>query len=337
MSAYGLKILATGSARPSRIVHNDDLAKIVDTSDEWIFPRTGIRTRYFCAEGETATTLGIEAARRALRASGLAPEDIDCLVCGTTSGEYACPSLACLIQRDLGIREDVPAVDVNAACTGFIYALETARGMMTGMKLDQDAQDGREGGCAGQNPSGNRKYRALVVGAEHLSKYLDMTDRTTCVLFGDGAGAAVVELTQGLPYAGMLGARGGMEICVEGPGAEPSRLKMDGTAVFRFATEALCRCVNVLLEKSGMRLDQVDQVICHQANARIIDFCVRKLKAPQEKFFENMDHYGNTGAASVALALDEAVEKGIVTSGQTIMLVGFGGGLTWAGTLLQMA
>lgn len=317
----GLRIISTGSARPAKAVTNDDLAKIVDTSDDWIYPRTGIHSRYLCGEGETTSTLAIQAAKEAMERSGLGPDDISALICATTSPDHVAPNVACQIQRALDMPETIPVLDVNAACTGFIYALETARGFLA-MQSEEEAAD--------------RPRYALVVGAEHLSKMLDFTDRTTCVLFGDGAGAAVVELAEDVPYASMLGAKGGDEISCEGPGPVPAKIQMDGKAVFRFATGALTKCVDILLTKSGRTMDDIDQVICHQANERIVDFCIRKLKAPETKFFKNMDHYGNTGAASVALALDEAMCGNAVKPGDSLLLVGFGAGLTWAGVLITV-
>ncbi len=308
-----IQIIGTGMAKAKRCVTNEDLAGIVDTSDEWIVTRTGIMERRFCGEDEDAGTLAVEAAKNAIEAAGVNAGEIGCVICGTVSGEYVTPSLACVVQRKLGLAEDIPVLDVNAACSGFIYGLEVARGLLNG-------NGGRYG---------------LVIGCEHLSKLLDMDDRSTCVLFGDGAGAAVVEAIEGGIYKSVLGARGGYEIMVEGPGEGKSRIRMDGKAVFRFAVEAIPKCVSQLQEKAGISLDEVDQIVCHQANARIIDHCIRKMKASESKFYKNMDRYGNTSAASVPMALDELVKSNTVNPGDTLMLVGFGGGLTWAGVLIK--
>ncbi len=310
-----IEIIGTGMAHPSRVVTNDDLAKIVDTSDEWISTRTGIRKRFFCAEDECANSLAIEAAGKALSDSGLTAEDIGVCICATVSGDFATPSMACMVQRHLGLRENIPAFDVNAACSGFLYGIEVARGLLNGI---------------------GEKY-ALIVGCEQLSKLLDMTDRTTCVLFGDGAGAAVIRLSDEKIYASTLGARGGYEIMAEGAGQKPSRLRMEGKDVFKFATTIIPKCIEELKEKSGLGVEDVDKVICHQANERIIDFVIRRMKADPNKFYKNMDRYGNTSAASVPIALDELVKKGEVKSGDLLMMVGFGGGLTWAGALIRYA
>ncbi len=309
-----IRIIGTGKAEPERVVTNDEFAKIVDTSDEWIVTRTGIRERRFCGENENAQTLAAKAAENAITASGIDKNEIGCVICGTVSGEFVTPSLACVVQRDLGLPEDIPVLDVNAACSGFIYGLEVARGLL----------------------NGNGRRYGLVIGCEHLSKLLDMEDRSTCVLFGDGAGAAVIETVEDGIYESILGARGGYEIMVEGPGKDVSKIRMDGTAVFKFAVEAIPKCVRRLEEKSGITIDEVDQIVCHQANARIIDHCVRKMHADTGKFYKNMDRYGNTSAASVPIALDELVKEKRLSAGATVMLVGFGGGLTWAGVLLQM-
>lgn len=310
-----IEIIGTGMAVPSRVVSNDDLAKIVDTSDEWISTRTGIKNRYFCAEDECANLLAIEAAKKALEDSGLEPEDIGVCICASVSGDFATPSMACMVQRHLGLRENIPAFDVNAACSGFLYGIEVARGLL----------------------NGNGEKHALVIGCEQLSKLLDMTDRTTCVLFGDGAGAAVIRRSDEKIYASTLGARGGYEIMAEGAGKKPSNLRMEGKEVFKFATTIIPRCIEELKEKSGLGVEDVDKVICHQANERIIDFVIRRMKADPNKFYKNMDRYGNTSAASVPIALDELVKKGEVKSGDLLMMVGFGGGLTWAGALIRYA
>ncbi|WP_026528229.1 beta-ketoacyl-ACP synthase III [Butyrivibrio sp. VCD2006] len=310
-----IEIIGTGRSIPSKVVTNDDLAKIVDTSDEWISTRTGIRQRRFCDEGESANSLAIAAAAKAIAASGLAPEDIGVCICATISGNYATPSMACIVQRELGLRECIPALDVNAACSGFLYGIEVARGLLNG---------------TGEN-------YALVVGCEQLSKLLDMTDRSTCVLFGDGAGAAVVRISDDAPYASTLGARGGYEISVLGAGPEPSHIHMDGAEVFKFATNIIPKCIGELEKKSGIGIDGVSKVVCHQANERIIDSCIRRMKADSSKFYKNMDRFGNTSAASVPIALSELVENGEVKDGDLLMMVGFGAGLTWAGALVRYA
>ena len=309
----GLQLIATGGALPGRVVTNEDLSKLVDTSDEWITTRTGIRQRHFCSEGENAATLAIAAARQALERSGLQPEQIGCCVCATLSGAYATPSTACLVQHELGLAQDIPVLDVNAACSGFIYGAAVARGLLA------------------TRPEDSRRY-ALVIGSEQLSRLMDMTDRNTCVLFGDGAGAVLFELVDGVDFAVDLGARGDMAI--ETPPCGP--IRMDGRAVFRFAVEALPRTLEAVLEATHHTLDDLDWVVCHQANSRIIDHCVKKLKADPEKFYKNMDRHGNTSAASIPVALNELYENGRLQPGMRLACIGFGGGLTWGGMLLTV-
>ena len=309
----GLQLIATGAYVPSRVVTNDDMSKLVETSDEWITTRTGIRTRHFCSEGEDSGSMAIEAARRALQNSGLDPAEIGCCICATIAGRYLTPTNACLIQMELGLAHDIPVLDLNAACSGFIYATAVARSLLA---------------C---RPNDARKY-ALVVGVEHLSRLMDMTDRSTCVLFGDAAGAAVYRLAQDVPFAVDLGARGDMAIIVP----EGGPIQMDGSAVFRFAVDALPRSLHTVLQEAGLTLDQLDWVVCHQANSRIIDHCIKKLKADPAKFYKNMDRYGNTSAASIPVALHELAESGRLTPGMRIACIGFGGGLTWGGMVLTV-
>lgn len=322
MTMNGLTLLATGSAAGSRVVTNDDFAKTLDTSDEWIYSRTGIHERHFCKEGESCVSLAREAAKKALLRAKIAPEDIDCCIAATVSGDATSPGVACSLQKDLGLREDIPVLDVNAACSGFLYGMEVARGLL-------------ESGKQRRTLSGKTDGYALVIGCEQLSRLLDLKDRATCVLFGDGAGAAVFKSKENARYASLLGARGGEEIVVPGPGDGERKIMMDGKAVFRFAVEALPKTLKALLAQSGLTLDEVDWVVCHQANSRIIDHCVRSMKADSSKFYKNMDHFGNTSAASIPMALDEMAGKGLLKAGQTILLDGFGAGLTWGGALLQ--
>ena len=307
----GLQLIATGGALPSRTVTNDDLSRMVDTSDAWIATRTGIRTRHWCTEDESAATLAIAAAKQALERSGLAPADIGCCVCATLSAPDATPSVACQVQRALGLPEDRPALDVNAACSGFVYGTAVARGLLATL-----------GGTY-----------ALVVGCEALSRLMDPTDRSTCVLFGDGAGAAIYERSDA-PFAITLGARGDAAIHVGGPDRSGSApITMDGKAVFRFAVDALPKSLNRILDETHLTLEDVDWVVCHQANSRIIDHCIKHLHADPTKFYKNMDRHGNTSAASIPVALNELAETGKLTPGQRVACIGFGGGLTWGGML----
>ena len=309
----GLKLRATGRALPSRVLTNEDMRQFVDTSDEWITTRTGIRQRYFCGENESTTTLAIAAAKQALERSGVAKEEIGCLLVATSSGEYAMPSTACLVHAALELPENIPVMDVGAACAGFLYAMEVARGLLL-------ANQGRY---------------AIVVGAEQMSFLQDMTDRGVCVLFGDGAGAAVLEFDPDAEYVSVQGSRGDLAITVGGP-QRKAYMQMEGQAVFRFATTILPQCAKELMEKGGKTIEDVDWVVCHQANERILASSIRRLGCPEEKFYKNLDRYGNTSAASIPMCLDEMMEQGLLKSGQRIIMVGFGGGLTWAGAMLTV-
>lgn len=321
----GVKIVGTGSALPSRVVTNDDMAQMVDTSDEWISTRTGIRSRRWCASGENQYTLARDAAKRALDAAGITPDEVGVCLVATFTASAATPSTACLIQRDLGLAEDTFCLDVNAACAGFVYALAVAESLLA---------------------RGGKRY-ALVVGAEELSRVMDMADRTTCVLFGDGAGACVLKAAEGYPALhAVWGSRGNGEALAapgvnaardEADAACPSYLTMDGRAVFRFATEVLPRCCAEVLERAGASAADVDRYVFHQANKRIVDVAVRKLGLDSAKCAGNIDHTGNTSAASVPILLDELVREGALGPGDRVVLAGFGAGLTWAGCLVELA
>ena len=314
----GLNLVSTGSAMPKGVVTNEDLTKIVDTSDEWITTRTGIHTRRRCGEGESHTQLCLAAARQALERAGIAPEAVGVCLIATFTGDHLNPATACILQKELGFPEDTVCFDLNAACSGFVYALHTAQCLLA---------------------AAPRKF-GLVLGAEVLSRVTDYTDRSTCILFGDGAGAAVVEWGEDYPdpYT-VMGCQARDEVlCVPGiHTGEENVIRMDGQAVFRFAVEALPRCVEEVLAKAGVGPEGVDRFVFHQANQRIIDLAVRKLKLPVEKCAGNIDHTGNTSAASIPLLLDELVSAGQLKQGQRALCVGFGGGLTWAGALLELA
>lgn len=309
----GLQILGTGRAVPEQIVTNDDLAQRVDTNDEWIVARTGIRERRFAA-GETLTDLTVEAARKAMERAGVQPQDIGLCITATVTPDRLFPSQACLIHQKLGLPEDCPAFDLSAGCTGFLFAMETAAAML---------------------PRMNRPY-ALLMGGELLSRILDMDDRSTCILFGDGAGAAVVKTTENAPWFAQMGSQGDRDILwAWGPGQERPYLHMDGQGVFQFAIKTVPQVAKQLLEKAGLDKDQVDWYVPHQANHRIVESAAKRLKVPLERFYENMDRYGNTSAGSIPIALDEMVEKGLLQRGQWVMCLGFGAGLTWGGALFQ--
>ena len=314
----GIKLISTGSAVPKKVVTNDDLAKIVDTNDEWISTRTGIRSRRYCTDGESHTSLCLAAARQALERGGVAPGEIGICLVATVTPDFLSPAAACLLQKELVFPEDTICFDLNAACSGFVYALHTAECLLA---------------------STPRKY-GLVLGAEILSRVMDFGDRSTCVLFGDGAGAALVEWGANYPSLhAVLGCRGNSEVLYV-PGvntAAPPHVHMDGQSVFRFAVEAVPRCAREVLDRAGLTPEDIDLFVFHQANQRIIDFAVKKLGIDPARCPGNIERTGNTSAASVPLLLDELVGGGAITSGQKALCVGFGGGLTWAGALLELA
>ena len=313
----GIKLRGTGRCVPANTVTNDDLAQLVDTNDAWITARTGIRSRYRCTT-ETHTDLCVNAARAALKKAGVSPAEIGACIVATVSADTVVPSAACMLQKALGLPEDTPCFDLNAACTGFVYALHTMECLLN---------------------AAPRKF-GLVVGAEALSKVVDWTDRSTCILFGDGAAAAVVECREGWPSIGaVLGSRGN-DTLLRLPGlgrGEPNVLSMEGTQVFKFAVETVPACMDAVLAKAGLTIDDSDFVVFHQANARIIDLAVRKYRIPPEKYYKNIDHYGNTAAASVPLVLSELEDQGRIGPGSRLLMVAFGGGLTWGGAVLEMA
>lgn len=311
----GLNILGTGRSLPDHIVTNDDLAKVVETNDEWIVSRTGIRERRFAqGEGETLTRFAVEAAQKALAKAGLSPEDMGLCLMATVTPDCITPAQSCLVHQALGLPEDCPAFDLSAGCTGFLYAMETAAALL---------------------PRMSRPY-ALLIGGELLSRIVDMSDRSTCILFGDGVGAAVVKATQDAPWYAKLGARGEKDILwAPGPGSHPAWLHMSGQEVFKFALETVPRAARELLAKAGMDKDQVDWYVLHQANHRIVESVAKRLKVPLSKCYENIALYGNTSAGTIPIALDEMVEQGLLQPGQWVMCLGFGAGLTWGGALFQ--
>lgn len=309
----GLRILATGSRGAARVVTNDDLARRVDTSDEWITSRTGIRQRRFAGEEESTTTLAAAAAEAALAGleeQGRSRREVGAVVVATFTPSHLVPNTACMVQKALGLPEDILALDINAACSGFLCGLRLCQGL-----LEQEPE-----------------RPVLLVGAESISRVTDFDDRTTCVLFGDGAGAAVVGADPERPFWWSAGARGDDEsLCCPGirAGEPAGPVTMDGKAVFRFAVEAIPKGIEAVLQKSGHSLDDIDWFVCHQANARILSHAAKAMGVPQEKFFMNLDRYGNTSAASIPVALDEMNRQGLLKPGMRLMLAGFGGGLTW--------
>jgi len=320
------RITGTGSYLPPRRVTNADLvAELaqsgIQTSDEWIVERTGIRARHFAAPDVTSSDLALEAARKALEAAGCQPQDIDLIIVATSTPDMVFPSTACILQNKLGAN-GCPAFDVQAVCSGFVYALTVADAMI-------------QSGAA---------RRALVVGAEVFSRILDFKDRTTCVLFGDGAGAVVLEAseTPGI-LASELHADGRYVdiLCVPGgvSGGEVlghPLLKMDGQAVFKLAVGVLDKAARATLAKANLTDADIDWLIPHQANIRIMQSTARKLKLSMDKVVVTVDQHGNTSAASIPLALDHAVRAGQVQKGETLLLEGVGGGFTWGAVLLKL-
>ena len=316
-------LVGTGSALPARAVSNAELAETVDTSDEWIVERTGIRNRYIAGEGETTSTLATEAARRALAAAGLEPADIGLIVLATATPDQTFPATATQVQHALGCNGGV-AFDVAAVCSGFLYALGVADALLrTGMA-----------------------QRALVIGAETFSRILDWNDRTTCVLFGDGAGAVVIEareVTDDGP--GILatrlyadGAHNGLLYVDGGPSSTGTvgHVRMRGPEVFRHAVVNLAQVLREVLADQGLTCADIDWVVPHQANQRILDATARKLGLPPEKVIITVDRHANTSAASVPLALDTAVRDGRIKPGDLVMLEAMGGGFTWGASLLRV-
>jgi 3-oxoacyl-[acyl-carrier-protein] synthase-3 len=312
-------VLGVGSALPGRKVTNEELAQTVDTSDEWIVERTGIRSRYLADEGETTASLATDAARRALEHAGLTAQDIDLIVLATATPDQTFPSSATKVQAALGI-EDCVAFDVHAVCTGFLYALSVADSMLR---------------------SGNAS-KALVIGAETFSRILDWEDRGTCVLFGDGAGALVLsaEDSESGIIATRLHADGrhnDLLFVDGGPSTTGTvgKLRMKGREVFRHAVVNLAEVLNEVLEDAGLTAADVDWVVPHQANARILDATAKKLGLPAEKVVVTVDQHANTSAASVPLAFDAAVRDGRIKRGDLVVLEAMGGGFTWGAAALR--
>jgi 3-oxoacyl-[acyl-carrier-protein] synthase-3 len=318
------RIAGTGSFLPEKVLTNGELSKIVDTSDEWIAARTGIRQRHIAAEGQTSGDLGYEAAVRALEAAGVEASELDLIVVGTTTPDLIFPSTACLIQHRLGAN-GCPAFDVNAACSGFIYALTVADKFIR---------------------SGAAKT-VLVIGTETLTRMIDWSERTTCVLFGDGAGAVVLKAdTETGILSTHMHADGGKKELLWNPvgvsvGFKPEeknagvRILMTGNEVFKHAVKALDSVVEEALEANGLDRHQIDWLIPHQANLRIIEATAKRLDMPMERVIVTVDKHGNTSSGSVPLALDEAVRTGKVQRGQLLLLEAFGGGFTWGSALLR--
>jgi 3-oxoacyl-[acyl-carrier-protein] synthase-3 len=313
---------------PERVMTNHDLEKIVHTSDEWITSRTGIRERHIVSADETTSSMAIAAGRRAIERAGLTPGDIDLVIVGTATPDYQFPATACLVQDALGVEGG--AFDLEAGCTSFMYGLAVASALVsTGMY-----------------------QHVLVVGSESLSRILDWTDRATCVLFGDGAGAVVVSPGVYCEFEPqyVLGSdgSGAQALCLPAGGSRmPAReetvrdglhfVRMAGPEVFRFATRVVAQATSQVLAKAGMTAADIDLFIPHQANTRIIESAARRLNIPEERVFVNIERYGNTSSASIPIALCEAGEKGLLEPGNRVVMVGFGAGLTWGAGAIQWA
>lgn len=318
------RVIATAAKAPEQVITNDDLAKIVDTSDEWITQRTGIKQRRI-SSGENTSDLVSDVAKQLLERAEVDAESIDLIIVASVTPDYGTPSLACMVQKEIGAVNAV-AFDVVAACSGFMFALSTADKYIRSGEYDN----------------------ALVIGGETLSKIVDWSDRSTCVLFGDGAGGAYVEKSQ---EAGIvkenIGSAGGMyEILTAGytpcsnafneiaSGIDPKwYVDMNGREVFKFATKNVIKSMKKVMEDAGITPDDVKYFVPHQANIRILEVVSKKLGIPFEKFYMNMDRYGNTSSASIPIALNEIAEQGLLERGDKIVLSGFGGGMTW-GTML---
>ncbi|MCD7730985.1 MAG: ketoacyl-ACP synthase III [Oscillospiraceae bacterium] len=328
---FGINILGTGSYSPSLNVTNDDMSKIVETSDEWISTRTGIKSR-FLSDGESAWQMGAKASERAIEAAGINPEEIGLVIGSTVTGDFYTPSLACLVQNAVGA-VNAAAFDLNAACSGFAYSVDTAKRFL--------------------QTDDTLKY-VLIVSSEVLSRFVDYTDRSTCVLFGDGAGAVVVERSEKL-YTSFLGSDGNGakflyakrffpqhpfrtgETVDYGPDFtnETQFLFQDGKEVYKFATKALPTAAANAAEKIGLDPAEIDWFIPHQANVRIIETAAKNLGVSMDRFIVNLNRHGNTSSASIPTAFDEAVRDGRLKRGQKICLVGFGAGLTYGAVICE--
>ncbi|WP_058485883.1 beta-ketoacyl-ACP synthase III [Defluviitalea phaphyphila] len=321
---HEVQIIGTGSFVPEKVITNDDLSKIVETSDEWIFSRTGIKERRISTKEDTSH-LAVKAAQKALKNSEISKEDIDLIIVATMTPDYFMPSTACLVQKEIGA-VNATCFDVSGACTGFIYALNT------GFQYIRTGQS----------------KIALIIGADTYSKILDWSDRSTCVLFGDGAGAVVLKQStkKGIIsiYTGSDGTGDKLLTCpavslnnpfAENIEAKKSVVSMNGKEVYRFATTIVPRSIEKVLENTIYKKEDIDHYILHQANARMMDVIAKKMDISIDKFYKNIDKYGNTSAGSIPIAIDEMNHKSILKKDDLLILVGFGGGLTWGSVLLQ--
>lgn len=321
------QVLATGGAVPERVVTNDFFSYLVEDADNWIFSRTGIRERRFAGESQSTSDLATAAARSALSQGGIDPAELDCIIVGTSTADMILPATACMVQKNIGA-SNAFAFDMNAVCSSFVFAVEAADNFI------------RSG-----------KYRkVLVIGADTYSKILDFQDQTTCPLFGDGAGAVILGATtekKGLIQSTVKTDGGGWEliqvpssgsrkpITAETIALRENTFKMEGKKVFVFATDVIPQIIEQVTAQAGVKPEELDYIIPHQANVRIIDFISKKTGIGKEKFLLNLDRYGNTAAASVGLALDENLRSGVIKAGDLVLMMGFGGGLSWGGILIR--
>lgn len=327
MQSIGIK--GMGYYVPENVFTNFDFEKIIDTSDEWIRTRTGIVERRFASKDQATSDLAREAALKAIKNAKINKEDVDMIILATTTADYIAQGAACIVQNKLGLKK-IPCFDLNAACTGFIYGLEVAYSLVK---------------------SGLYK-NILVIGAETLSRIVDMQNRNTCVLFGDGAAAAIVgEVEKGYGFLGFsIGAEGEDNMILKVPAGGSKKpnneetiknrenfVIMKGQDVFKFAVSTLPKVTSDALEKAKLKVNDLSMVFPHQANLRIIESAAKRMKFPLEKFYMNLSRYGNTSSASVGIALGEAIEKGLVKKGDNIALTGFGGGLTYGSTIIKWA
>ncbi len=319
------RVLGTGSYVPEKVLTNHELEKIVETSDDWISSRTGIRERRVAVE-ESTSDMAARAAKAALKSAGVSAKDIDLIVVGTVTPEMAFPSTACAVQAQLGVRSGAAAFDVSAACSGFLYALDVADKYL------------KAGGAK----------KALVIGVDRFSSLLDWKDRSTCVLFGDGAGAVVLSAEKGArgvlschihadgKHWDMLYAKSGLQPSpFDKREAEPAAIKMNGNETFKIAVRTMGQAIKEVLEDTGIDPKDIALLVPHQANMRIINATRERLGLPEDRVFTNLDRYGNTSAGSIPLALDEAARQGRVKDGDIVLFVAFGGGLTWASAAVK--
>ncbi|MFI3200000.1 MAG: beta-ketoacyl-ACP synthase III [Eubacteriales bacterium] len=305
----GLSIIKTSHYTPNHVVTNDDLKEFIDTSDEWITSRTGVSTRYF-AKNEQNIDLAMHVTRELVE--GIPIEEIGAIIVATFTPDYQTPSMACMIQKQLELPSKVLAFDLNAACSGFLYGLYVARGLLF------------------QDPT----KKVLLVGSEKISPYMDFTDRNTCILFGDGAGGVLLTLSDNRNDSFEFQTYGDDDSIVCRRMIEDPYIHMNGKAVYSFAVNAVLTGIQEVLGKSNKDISEINHFVCHQANIRIIKYVYEKLNLDPNKFFINLNKYGNTSGASIPIALSEMNQQGLLSHGDTLILIGFGAGLTWGASLL---